>query len=323
MSHERISLGDVARVKKELQPQGAHTWNLILQLLALPLEMRLRQAEASEPIKVSDEPSRGGSTVATGDEADSKSSSTKDAPIFSPGDELSVEPLGRAVSPPDWNEAITRFVDTPDAETPLKAPPLFSSLQERPLITAVAISRSESGELDEERVVDQISRGEPLKQIPRRLRPTSRFGVQVLVDWGERLEPLREDQKAFVSSLAQIVGKHRVQVLRFHEFPDLAGPGTRRTWRPYETPASGTVVLILSDLGLGWLSTPASTPRFSDWAGWARRVTSAGARPIGLVPHGPEHWPAELQHQLPLVHWDRITTVSAIRGMSASWRRKV
>jgi hypothetical protein len=323
----RISLGDVAKVRERLAARGSHTWNRILKLLDLPLELPsgdTSEVATPEPIVQTEVAAR--NLDVDRDDHDVPPASGMDrGPVFAPGHELSVRDVTQSLTRPSWSGPANLIADAKTAPASLgPAPALFVPGQERPLITAIAIALAETGDLDEERLVETIARHEPIQHIPRRRRPTSRFGVQLLVDWGPRLESMRQDQQSLIATTLRTVGAHRVEILRFSEFPHLAGPGTRRTWRPYEPPTSGTVVLILSDLGLGWLGTLPRTHTFDDWAEWARRVESAGARPVALVPHGPEHWPDQLRHHLTLIHWDRTTTVSRVRGMgdSSAGRRR-
>jgi hypothetical protein len=322
-SQNPISLGDVARIKKVLAPKDARTWNCILRMLGLPLEI----AEPSGGDAMEAETGLSDSTVVEAQDAAHEQEEYPSAPpqrttvpVFAPEDAITLQPVVSSVAAPEWNNAKDILWAMNDGSASVgPPPPLFAPGQERSLITAVAIALAETGELDEERAAEQTARGEPLRRIPLRLRPTSRFGVQVLVDWGARLQPLREDQQGLLVTLFRTVGAHRVEVRRFSDFPDFSGPGTRRTWTPYEPPASGTVVLILTDLGLGWLGRIERTHRVEDWMHWAAKVRSAGARPIALVPHGPQYWSEGLRRNLPLVHWDRTTTVGSIRGAYASW----
>ncbi|GGI21023.1 hypothetical protein [Bradyrhizobium guangdongense] len=319
MSIDRTSLGDIARIKKTLSPQGAATWNAILDLLGLPLEMPASEA-GPQPGKV-EVPSKGEVVRPLPDTdkppLETKPQTAAPQPVFAPTGAISIKHLGSFVRRPEWSSDGRRLAEYDEVRPAPSVPTLFSPRQERSLITAIALALAETGELDEERVAEQVARGEPLTRIPRRLRPTSHFGVQLLVDRGPRLEPLRDDQRTLRNALLRTVGVHRIQMLRFANFPDRVGPGTPRTWRRYVPPASGTVVLVITDLGLGRLGAMERTHSFDDWTDWAGRVRSAGAHPVALVPHGPRHWPRSLRRHLRLVHWDRTTSVGSVRAATA------
>jgi hypothetical protein len=319
MRIDQISLGDIARIKKRLAPQDAATWNAILDLLGLPLERTVADSGSrSEGVDVpEDEPVVQPLTDTDKEQTDTAPLAAPPGPVFAPTGALSVKRIGSSVRRPDWSTEGRTLSRSDDDRPAPRVPTLFAPRQQRSLITAIAIARAETGELDEERVAAQVAQGEPLVKIPRRLRRTSHFGVQLLVDRGPRLEPLRDDQRALGQALLRTVGVHRIQLLRFATFPDRVGPGTPRTWRRYAPPASGTVVLVLTDLGLGRLGAIERTHSFDDWIEWATRVRSAGAHPVALVPHGPRHWPRNLQRHLGLVHWDRTTSVGSVQGAGA------
>lgn len=319
MSIDRISLGDIARIKKTLSPRDAATWNAILDLVGLPLEMAVSEVGPQpEEVKVPSKEQVVHQLADTDKEPlDTTPQTASPQPVFAPTGAISIKHVGSFVRRPEWSTDGRKLAECDEVRPGPSVPTLFSPRQERSLITAIAIALAETGELDEERVVEQVARGEPLVKIPRRLRPTSHFGVQLLVDRGPRLEPLRDDQRTLRTALLRTVGVHRIQVLRFANFPDRVGPRTPRTWRRYAPPASGTVVLVITDLGLGWLGAMERAHSFDDWTDWADRVRSAGAHPVALVPHGPRHWPRSLQRRLRLVHWDRTTSVGSVRGAAA------
>jgi len=320
MSIDRISLGDVARIKKALVPRDAATWNAVLALIGLPLQMPAGDVGSQREEGGAPDGERVVHHLADVDEEppDTTPRSAAPRPLFAPTGAISVRHVGSSVRRPEWSTDGRRLADRDEDRPGPGVPTLLAPRQERALITAIAIALAETGELDEARVVEQVARGEPLVRIPRRLRPTSHLGVQLLVDRGPRLEPLRDDQRTLRDALLRTVGVHRIQVLRFADFPDRVGPGTPRTWRRYAPPASGTVVLVVTDLGLGRLGSIERTHAVEHWIDWAGRVRSAGAHPVALVPHGPRLWPRGLQRHLRLVHWDRTTSVGSVRGAAAS-----
>jgi hypothetical protein len=314
-----ISLGDVARVMKRLKPGDRHTWNRVLDLLGLPLEMGKSTSTSTSERQDPQAPADidGALKLDDVDREDEEWEPPPRVPLptFAAGDEVDIRLQGKSAPRPEWSDpgdVLTVFGD--EFETKLDPlPPLFPIGQGRALLTALAIALAETGELDEERAIAKIARGEPLIEIPLRYCPTSRFGVQLLIDRGQRMQPFREDQQRLRIDLHGIIGAHRVEVLQFSGFPDSAGVGSPRTWRPFESPSAGTVVLILSDLDLGWLGDSGNSRDIDAWVAWARRVKSSGARPVALVPHGRDHWPEALQKHMILVHWDRSATVGTVR----------
>ena len=310
-----ISLGDLARIKKILRPKDAETWNSILKMLDLPLEMALPEAKGTE-----EKPSELSMSKISGldpiDNDPLPEEVPTPKPVFSPGTQLQVQKSESAVMAPAWRDPNNVFKASAEAKIGdiQSIPPLFSPGQGRALLTALAIALEETGELDEHRAIATIASGEQLQKIPLRLRPSSRYGVQLLVDRGARLQPFRADQQQLITDLSEIVGKHRLRVLRFSGFPDVAGPGSRRTWSRLEVPPAGSIVLVVSDLGLSMVDGVAEASDIAKWVNWGKWIRASGSHPVALVPYGQKHWPSSLRRVFTLVHWDRSTTVGMIRG---------
>ena len=239
---------------------------------------------------------------------------------FAGGQDLSVHFEGRSsVAPPVW-AGRGRRLEVASGEDPLQKvepPPLLNPPTSRALLVAVASRQAAYGPVHFEQAVAALARAQPLANIPRRVLPTLRFGIQVLVDYSPSMLPFRADQQQVVRDLRKLIGQERLQVLRFEGLPWRAGPGTPRTWRPYASPAPGTSVLLLSDLGLCRGDTLEEVVPLSGWTAFADRLLRSGCRVAALVPHGPRLWPSLLRLRMQLFHWDRTTTVAAAR-----WARR-
>jgi hypothetical protein len=165
------------------------------------------------------------------------------------------------------------------------------------------------GPVDVSLAVDRLARLEPLTRLPRRGRRSLRFGVQVLVDWGEGMEPFRRDQVELARRVAWVTGPEQTQILYFNGSPFRgAGPGAVWTWEPYRSPPAGTRVLILSDLGI----SGRGRSRTADWSGLARLLAAQDCTAVALVPYPPGRWPAPHHRPFPLVPWDRKVTAAAL-----------
>lgn len=188
---------------------------------------------------------------------------------------------------------------------PLLAPRSTSAMLHRALSKPV-----DQGELDVRRVVDRLSRGLPLESLPRRPVRTLRFGVQVLADLGVGMEPFSRDLHDTIGQVMATVGREHTEVVYFDHCPVRGvGPGPRWTWGDYVPPAAGTRVLILSDLGMGG---PSLDPRRSTRAEWERllqMLSYAQCTAVAFVPLPEKRWPSWAVKLLPLVPWDRQTTV--------------
>ncbi|WP_433261860.1 hypothetical protein ACQPZF_27960 [Actinosynnema sp. CS-041913] len=196
---------------------------------------------------------------------------------------------------------------------------LLSPRSERAILQTMLSRPVPDGKVDMPALVDSIARGLPIRALPRENVRTSRFGVQVLVDVGPAMAPFATDQRALVDQVRAVVGKHATEVRHFADSPlrgvwhadgDVAGP--------YHPPAPGCRVLLLSDLGLGGSPLERHRSRRAEWARFTTILRWHGCSPIGLLPFPPRRWPGWLRALLPLVCWDRTTTVSGARARS-SW----
>lgn len=209
-----------------------------------------------------------------------------------------------------------RMVRTGGPVTRLASPPTFPGLFRdsvaRAIISTSLAVRAAEGDVDVDAVTRLLALGEPLVNLPRRRVPTSRLGVQVLLDFGDAMMPYLRDLTGLPGLLTSVLGA-AVDVLRFElcpvrgvgrdDFPD----------DPYTPPPrAGTPVLVVTDLGGGGpLAPPAATA--AQWAAFVDIVRQARCRPVALVP-GPAGTAApHLAAVLPILPWDASTTVHEAR----------
>ncbi|MET9833391.1 hypothetical protein ABZ078_29725 [Streptomyces sp. NPDC006385] len=230
-----------------------------------------------------------------------------------------LEPVGHDA--PDVNDwALVRSLDEVTERHLRARPPLEPLLTTRSsaaiLSAALTTPVRDDGEPDIEALVDFFARGIPPTRLPRAPRPTLRFGVQVLVDLGDSMQPYRRDQQELVRQITGLVGAELTQIRYFADAPVRgAGPGGRRTWRPYRTPSQGTRVLVVSDLGVGG---PLLHPRRASVAEWydvLDEIVRAGCTALALVPYPVDRVPTELTRLLSALTWDRTTTVSTVAAL--------
>ncbi|WP_329790457.1 hypothetical protein V1227_00795 [Lentzea sp. DG1S-22] len=190
--------------------------------------------------------------------------------------------------------------------TPLLAPRTAAAVLHAVLATFAA-----DGDPDVEAITRSWAQAKPLRTLPVKPRATLRFGVQVLVDTGEGMQLFASDQRDLVARIRSVAGAENVRLLYFSDVPSRgAGSGGRRTWRLYEPPSTGSRVLLISDFGIGGPRFHHRRSTTAEWRAFLAAVRRAGCSPIGLVPYPPSRWPAWLASSLPLLLWDRSTTVS-------------
>ena len=199
-------------------------------------------------------------------------------------------------------------------ERSLAARPAAASLlaprSTRAILHALLATMAGDGPIDIPRLIQELAEGRPVSRVPRKPYRTLRFGVQVLVDVGEAMELFARDQEELISRIKSVAGAENVAVSFFGDSPVRgAGPGPRRTWRTYCPPGSGCRILVVSDFGIGGPALHVRRSRPAEWQDFMVQVRRAGCRPVGLIPYPSDRWPAWLRLLLPLLVWDRDTTV--------------
>jgi hypothetical protein len=227
-----------------------------------------------------------------------------------------LEPVGHdAPDVTDW--ALVPSLDEVTERHLSARPPLEPLLTTRSsaaiLNAALTTTVRDDGEPDIEALVDFFARGIPPTRLPRAPRPTLRFGVQVLVDLGEAMQPYRRDQRELVRQITGLVGAELTQIRYFADSPARgAGTGGRGTWRPYRTPSQGTRVLVVSDLGVGGPLPHRRRASVAEWYDVLDEIVRAGCTTLALVPYPVDRVPTELTRLLSALTWDRTTTVSTV-----------
>ena len=213
------------------------------------------------------------------------------------------------------SEPLPRQVSTAAAPPPIE--PLFRPGWARAVLSAVLSTAGDAGEIDVDALVPRIATRSQIDHLPRLPRPTMRRGAQLLLDRGPALTPFGADQDWLAAQVRRVGGSDRVQVVEFFSAPNREGP-IDATGRPitYATPASGTPVLVMTDLGIGrppgW--TDWATPE--EWLEYALLIRKAGCPLFVLVPYPRRRWPRALADRLSILPFDRATAVSTVRRLT-------
>lgn len=194
--------------------------------------------------------------------------------------------------------------------------PLFRPNWTRAILSSALSTNGDDGPLDFDRIVEALGRAEIPARLPRLPRPTTRRGVQLLVDKAEAMTLFAGDQALLQQAARNAIGSDNVKVLRFAGCPSRGvRANAGEDWRPYAPPLPGTPVLLLTDLGIG-------RPMFADeradareWLSFAAQVGRAGCPLVAFVPYAPRRWPRALRRAMTIVEWDRRTSAVTIRGL--------
>lgn len=196
--------------------------------------------------------------------------------------------------------------------------PLLAPIWTRAIITKILSVDASYGVPDIQKLVEIISHNRPLDQIPRRLLPTLRKGVQVLIDNGPGLVPFLRDQMSLLEQLKLVVGPDRVQIWEFVGTPlkHAVSIGTSNV-QGYRLPAPGTPLLMLTDLGIAVPPFEVEVTAPDEWLEFVHYVRQAGYRLQVLTPYAPIRYSRALKRLMKIIQWDRGTSVSTVlRAMS-------
>jgi hypothetical protein len=311
-----IWLGDLARALAEIGPETDDDVRVIARLLGLAAPAREdARAELAPDTAVPDSgPPDDWLTDDDGAEPVDASGTAPATRSPGEGDLPRLSPVGRRPPPraTGWGVRSLPRVSGGDVGRLPEREPLGGATI---LQTLIAVQTAE-GPLDVPAIVEVLACRRVPDRLPREAWPTLRFGVEVLVDVGLPMRPFEGDQLQVIRQLRTIVGEQLTSVRYFADIPARgAGPGPRRTWRPYEPPDPGTRVLILSDFGLGG---PVPHPRRSqpdEWRSLIGELRRRDCDAVGLLPVPAGRWPAWLLALIPLICWDRAATA----GRVSSW----
>jgi formylglycine-generating enzyme required for sulfatase activity len=194
----------------------------------------------------------------------------------------------------------------PQAPQPVREPVPFAPLASRAALLTrlrrVSAFWDSGGELDVDRIVNRLSRGEWLRRLPR--RPRKRWGqsIQVIVDRSRRLIPYWMDQDLAVHDVERVYPRSRFQLAILPE-----GESEPRIclqpdgFGPYALPEPGAHVLVLGDLGC-LARDQGATAQW--WLEWGQRLGASGNQPLALVPCLPDRCPAPLTEVWTILPWE-------------------
>lgn len=217
-------------------------------------------------------------------------------------------------APPAWLTESTPALGTEESLVPPPSTfPLYIRRTRRAILSAALGTDFHEGHIDLRSLIDQLSRGKIIRQIPRLPILSLRRGVQILFDHGRGMEPFASDRDDLLVALLELFPAERVRVLNFADAPSRGcGPGDREKWGQWTAPAAGTPVLVVSNMGIGGPLVNPERSSTSEWQSFGLRVSVAGCAALALVPYPAERWPRELLSTMCLLHWSEKTTARQV-----------
>lgn len=215
----------------------------------------------------------------------------------------------------------------PDEETRgshMSAPePPWSPEWARGVMVAAVSAPVASRRLDQRALLRKVSRQQVLRSVPWQRRPSTRRGVQLLLDHGQGMAPFQDDRQWLRALLESVAGRDRVEVLRFTGSP-LRGvvSAARSGPEPYRPPAPGTPVVLVSDLGrISPPFTNAAAARPDEWPAFVDRVLHCGCPPVCLTPFPAAAYPPSLRGRVALIPFDRRISLRYAREATRTVHR--
>ena len=171
-------LSDVIKVLKELRPQNETCFLSLIQLLGYNFKSRTPELPPSKPAVGPQRKKPPEPEPPSTPERESKSRPRLPVPS-----ELAVSSAA-GNEPPDWLRSVPHLEEATPSKIRYRIPleSLFSPLWTRAILSDALSTPGLGGEIDINRIIQEISTAQPLTELPRRQLKTLIRGVQLLVD---------------------------------------------------------------------------------------------------------------------------------------------
>ncbi|MGE5341989.1 MAG: formylglycine-generating enzyme family protein [Candidatus Omnitrophota bacterium] len=210
---------------------------------------------------------------------------------------------------PAWYGEVQPFKDdelkTNREISPPTALPLVPWSRLWPFIRGVLGIHHDTRQIDIERVIDHVTKCQPLARLPRRRRKGWASHCQLILDFSERLLPFWQDQADLYFHIKHLRGKSGLTVLAAENGPY----GEFRYWdsgpygssEGYRLPEPGTPILVIGDLGL----LDARQNERESWFSFGKHLRKAGFYPVALCMSPRRLWDADMADTWRMMCWDR------------------
>jgi hypothetical protein len=215
---------------------------------------------------------------------------------------------------PAWLNAVHAILPADSGSFGVPPEPPLPAMQARSSIATLAATRRPGRSLDVAALVRRSARLQP---------PTASFllelrtapFVQLLVDRGEGMEPYASDLYFLVAQFMHVAGHDRVERRTFLGTPRRGVDPNALTGKTakWKRPAPKSLVLVLTDLGIGGPPGSPDRARAGEWRAVAAMVASAQADLKVLTPFPPSRWPAGLAERMRIISWDSLAHLVRLR----------
>jgi hypothetical protein len=182
-------------------------------------------------------------------------------------------------------------------------------------MAALAATWRQGRRLDMVELIEQSARLQPLTaSFLAELRTASY--MQLLLDRGEGMEPYAEDLDYLTTQFIDVAGRDQVEQRTFVGTP-LRGldpdvfTGKVKEWK---RPPPNSLVLVLTDLGIGGPTGSRDRASASEWRATAAAVAAIPAGFRVVTPFRPTRWPRGITDIGQIVSWDALVDIERLRG---------
>lgn len=193
--------------------------------------------------------------------------------------------------------------------------PLFTPNWQNQIIVETLSSTIPAGGIDFDRVIEQVAVQRPVERLPLLPWRTLLSGVEFLIDIGDQMEPYMNDARQLRLSVEEIL-RSGVEVRKFRDCPlPGCGAGPVPAWQPFTPPASGTPIIVVGHFSASVAAGRIGGQRsvIDQWLELIQILDRSACPLIGISPLPASRLPRRLQGRIKIVHWDRTTTIGAVR----------
>jgi len=212
---------------------------------------------------------------------------------------------GEAVAPQGEPSTVERKRKPVD----LSFQPLSSSASLLTRLRSASPTKTIRGQIDVDRIVEELSRGHFLAAMPRSSRKVWGRSVQVFVDRSRRLIPYWEDQTRACLAIRDIYPPEGYSQVVLPE--GRSEPSSMKIDQQvveYQPPPPGSAAVALTDLGA--LARNGSR-LISLWADRGRRLRDREVTPLAVVPYRHSACPQELSRYWTILPWETSAEAGA------------
>jgi len=200
----------------------------------------------------------------------------------------------------------------PSSLRPAEHETLFDPKTEQSSLRSLVSARIDAGSIDTARLVEDAARCKPLIGLPRLTVSKTAPYLEILFDIGVGMDPFRRDQHHLADSIARAAGA-QARMIQFRDCPTLAsgaGPGPMWNWRTYRVPPTGSVVVVVTDLGTaGKARTDDHTPIAEEWLAFEDLLAAHRVTTRYLVPYSEGRIDRRLRARMRIITWDRSSSL--------------